>query len=51
MQDSSLTNINGISTKKIKESLPNIISGDFNFQEVAREDVKKKKFECKNIGN
>ena len=50
MQDSSLTNINGItsnfdnhvSTKKIKESLPNIISGDFNFQEVAREDVKKK---------
>ena len=27
--------------KKIKESFPNIASGDFNFQEVAREDVNK----------
>ena len=48
-KDSSLTNINGItsnsdnhmSIKKIKESFPNIVSGDFNFQEVSREDVKK----------
>ena len=48
-KDSSITNINGItskfdnhiSIKKIKESFPNIVSGDFNFQEVAREDVKK----------
>ena len=48
-KDSSITNINGItskfdnhiSVKKIKESFPNIVSGDFNFQEVTREDVKK----------
>ena len=48
-KDSSVTNINGItsnfdnhiSIKKIKESFPNIVSGDFNFQEIAREDVKK----------
>ena len=47
-KDLSLTNTNGIaskfdnhiSIKKIKESFPNIASGDFNFQEVAREDVK-----------
>ena len=32
---------NHISIKKIKESFPNIVSGDFNFQEVSREDVKK----------
>ena len=46
-KDSSLTNINGttpnfdnhLSIKKIKESFLNIVSGDFNFQEVAREDV------------
>ena len=46
-KDSSLTNINEItpnfdnhlSIKKIKESFLNIVSGDFNFQEVAREDV------------
>ena len=46
---SSLTNIEGItsnfenqiSIKKIKESFSNIVSGDFNFQEVSREDVKK----------
>ena len=43
-KDSSLTNINEmtskfdnhISVKKMKESFPNIASGDFNFQEVAR---------------
>ena len=48
-KDSSLTNIEGItsnfenqiSIKKIKESFSNIVSGDFNFQEVSREDVKK----------
>ena len=48
-EDSSLTDINEIttnfdnhlSTKKIKESFPNIVSGDFNFQVVSREDVKK----------
>ena len=47
-KDSSLTNINGItsnfdnhvSVKKIKESFPNIVSSDFNFQEFAREDIK-----------
>ena len=46
---SSLTNIDGItskfdhhiSIKKIKESFQNIASGDFNFEEVAREDIKK----------
>ena len=46
-KDWSWTNINGITSnfdnhiiiKKIKESLPNKISGDFNFQEVARGDV------------
>ena len=32
---------NHVSTKKIKESFPSIVSSDFNFQEVAREDVKK----------
>ena len=30
-----------MSIKKIKESFPKIVSGNFNFQEVAREDVKK----------
>ena len=30
-----------MSIKKIKEYFPNIVSGDFNFQEVSREDVKK----------
>ena len=47
-KDSSLTDINGItnfdnhtSIKKIKESFSNIVSGDFNFQKVSREDVKK----------
>ena len=48
-KDSSLTDINGISSnldnhisiKKLKEPFPNIVSGDFNFQEVSREDVKK----------
>ena len=48
-KDPSLTNINGItsnfdnhvSIKKMKESFPNIVSSDFDFQEVAREDVKK----------
>ena len=48
-KDSSITNINGItsnfdnhvSIKKMKESFPNIVSSDFDFQEVAREDVKK----------
>ena len=48
-KESSLTNISGItsnfdnhvSIKKIKKSFPNIVSDDFNFQEVAREDVKK----------
>ena len=54
-----LTNVNGITTnfdnhvsiKKIKQSFPNIVSGNFNLQEVAREDVKKRnnKFECKKI--
>ena len=47
-KDSSLTNINEItsnfdnhvSVKKIKESFPNIVSSDFNFQEFAREDIK-----------
>ena len=47
-KDSSLTNINEITSnfdnhvnvKKIKESFPNIVSGDFNFQEFAREDIK-----------
>ena len=42
-KDSSLTDINGItsnfdnhiSTKKIKESSPNTVSGDFNFQKVS----------------
>ena len=32
---------NHISVKKIKDSFPNIVSGDFNFQEVSGEDVKK----------
>ena len=32
---------NHLSIKKIKESFPNTVSGDFNFQEVSREDVKK----------
>ena len=48
-KDLSLTNINGIaskfdnhiSIKRIKESFPNIASRDFNFEKVAREDVKK----------
>ena len=48
-KDLSLTNINGIaskfdnhiSIKKIKESFPNIAFRDFNFEEAAREDVKK----------
>ena len=48
-KDLSLTNVNRIASKfdnhinikKIKESFPNIVSGDFNFQEVARENVKK----------
>ena len=48
-KDSSLTDIKGItsnfdnyiSIKKIKESFPNIVSGDFNFQVISREDVKK----------
>ena len=48
-KDSLLTNVNGITTnfdnhvsiKKIKQSFPNIVSGNFDFQEVAREDVKK----------
>ena len=48
-KESSLTNINGmtsnfdnhVSIKKIKKSFPNIVPDDFNFQEVAREDVKK----------
>ena len=47
-KDSSLTNINEITSnfdnhvrvKKIKESFPNIVSSDFNFQEFAREDIK-----------
>ena len=47
-KDSSLTNINEItsnfdnhvSVKKIKESFPNIVSSDFNFQEFARENIK-----------
>ena len=29
--------------KKIKESFPNIVSGNFNFQEVSKEDIKKEK--------
>ena len=49
-KDSSLTDINGItsnldnhiSIKIIKQSFPNIVSGDFNFQKVSREDLKKK---------
>ena len=48
-KDSPLTDINEItsnfdnhiSTKKIKQSFPKIVSSDFNFQEVSREDVKK----------
>ena len=48
-KDSSLTNINGItsnfdnyvSIKKMNESFPNIVSSNFDFQEGAREDVKK----------
>ena len=48
-KDSSLTDIKGItsnfdnhiSIKKTKESFPNIVSGNFNFQGVSREDVKK----------
>ena len=47
-KDLLLTNVNGITTwqsckykKKIIESFLNIVSGNFNFQEVAREDVKK----------
>ena len=48
-KDSSLTDINGISSnfdnhisiKKIKESFPNTVSGDFNFQEDSRGDLKK----------
>ena len=48
-KDSSLTNINEITSKfdshnnikTIKESFQNITSSDLNFQEVAREDVKK----------
>ena len=48
-KESSLTDINGItsnfdnhiSIKKIKESFPNIVSGDFNFQEASRENVKR----------
>ena len=48
-KDSSLTDINKIasdfdnhiSIKRIKESFQNIVSRDFNFQEVSREDVKK----------
>ena len=60
-KDSSITNINGttskfdnhISIKKIKESFRSIACGHFNFEEVAREDVKKRnnKFECKKILN
>ena len=48
-KDSSLTDINKIasdfdnhiSIKRIKESFQNIVSRDFNFQEVSREDVNK----------
>ena len=48
-KDSSLNNINGItwnfdnhiSIKRIKESFPNIVSSDFNFEEVSKEDVQK----------
>ena len=32
---------NHLSIKKIKEFFPSIVSGNFNFQEVARDDVKK----------
>ena len=50
-KDYSLTDIieissnfdNHISKKKIKQSFPNITSGDFNFQGVSMEEVKKKK--------
>ena len=50
-KDYSLTDIieissnfdNHISKKKIKQSFPNIASGDFNFQGVSMEEVKKKK--------
>ena len=46
---SFLTDINGITSnfdnhiniKEIKGSFPNIFSGDFNFQEDSRENVKK----------
>ena len=48
-KDLSLTDINEItsnfdnhiSMKKINEYFPNIVSGDFNFQEISRENVKK----------
>ena len=48
-KDSSLTDINKIasdfdnhiSIKRIKESFQNIVSRDFNFHKVSREDVKK----------
>ena len=46
---SFLTDINGITSnfdnhiniKEIRGSFPNILSGDFNFQEDSRENVKK----------